>query len=149
VEDPDPAVGQRVDGAEVALSTTSVGEVIRVSPRRMLERAERPLEAGIGGPWLRAVRAATIRRLPQALVIGDVPAAFFRALALSERVGSSPNSPRILAHVGVVNPHSASRRSRALQATFFKQIREKDLRVCQFPSTLTDTRGTIRKPANW
>ena len=52
-------------------------------------------------------------------------------------------------HVGVVNPHPASRRSRALQPTFFKQIREKDLRVCQFASTLRDARGTIHKPATW
>jgi hypothetical protein len=52
-------------------------------------------------------------------------------------------------HVGVVNPHPASRRSRALQPTFFKQIREKDLRVCQFASTLTDARGTIHKPTTW
>jgi hypothetical protein len=51
--------------------------------------------------------------------------------------------------VGVVNPHPASRRSRALQATFFKQLRHSVLRACQLPPGLTDGRGQIRKPAGW
>jgi len=48
MEDADPAVGQRIDGAEVAMSATSVGQVVGMSPRRVLQRAERPLKAGIG-----------------------------------------------------------------------------------------------------
>lgn len=51
--------------------------------------------------------------------------------------------------VGVVNPHPPSRRSRAFTPDFFKQIREKDLKLCQFPTTLSDHHGTIRKPAGW
>jgi uncharacterized LabA/DUF88 family protein len=51
--------------------------------------------------------------------------------------------------VGVVNPHPPSRRSRALQPTFFKQIRSSALAACQFPPALADTRGEIRKPAPW
>jgi len=35
--------------------------------------------------------------------------------------------------VGVVNPHPPARRSRALQPTFFKQIRTSALGACQFP----------------
>lgn len=48
--------------------------------------------------------------------------------------------------VGVVNPHPPARRSRALQPTFFKQIRSSAL-ATQFPAVLTDSRGEIRKPA--
>ena len=51
--------------------------------------------------------------------------------------------------VGVVNPHPPGRRSRAFQPDFFKQIREKDLKMCQFAPTLRDGHGTIRKPAGW
>jgi hypothetical protein len=51
--------------------------------------------------------------------------------------------------VGVVNPHPAARRSRALQPTFFKQLRPSVLPSCQFPPVLQDTRGAIRKPASW
>ncbi len=51
--------------------------------------------------------------------------------------------------VGVVNPHPPARRSRALQPTFFKQIRTSALAACQFPPMLTDARGEIRKPARW
>ena len=51
--------------------------------------------------------------------------------------------------VGVVNPHPPERRSRAFQPDFFKQIREKDLQMCQFAPTLRDAHGTIRKPAGW
>jgi uncharacterized LabA/DUF88 family protein len=51
--------------------------------------------------------------------------------------------------VGVVNPHPPARRSRALQPTFFKQIRSSALASCQFPSLLADTRGEIKKPARW
>ena len=51
--------------------------------------------------------------------------------------------------VGVVNPHPPSRRSRALQATFFKQLRHSVLPACQLPAILTDGTGQIRKPAGW
>ena len=51
--------------------------------------------------------------------------------------------------VGVVNPHPPERRSRAFQPDFFKQIREKDLQMCQFAPTLRDAHGTIQKPAGW
>src|SRR6266540_753040 len=51
--------------------------------------------------------------------------------------------------VGIVNPHPPKRRSRALQPTFFKQIRESALRTCQFPRVLTDADGKIHKPARW
>src|SRR6266511_3125248 len=51
--------------------------------------------------------------------------------------------------VGIVNPHPPKRRSRALQPTFFKQIRESALRTCQFPLVLTDADGKIHKPARW
>jgi uncharacterized LabA/DUF88 family protein len=51
--------------------------------------------------------------------------------------------------VGVVNPHPAARRSRALQPTFFKQLRASTLGACQFPPIITDARGEIRKPTRW
>jgi hypothetical protein len=51
--------------------------------------------------------------------------------------------------VGVVNPHPANRRSRALPATFFKQLRSSVLGACQLPPALTDAKGQIRKPAGW
>jgi hypothetical protein len=51
--------------------------------------------------------------------------------------------------VGVVNPHHAKRRSRALRPTFFKQLRPSVLGACQFPSVMRDSRGAFRKPASW
>ena len=51
--------------------------------------------------------------------------------------------------VGVVNPHPPHRRSRALQPTFFKQLRTSVLAACQFPPAPTDARGEIHKPARW
>jgi hypothetical protein len=51
--------------------------------------------------------------------------------------------------VGVVNPHPPARRSRALQPTFFKQIRPSALAACQFPPVLSDATGEIRKPKRW
>lgn len=51
--------------------------------------------------------------------------------------------------VGVVNPHSANRRSRALQATFFKQLRPSTLAACQLPGLVETPTGTVRKPAAW
>jgi hypothetical protein len=51
---------------------------------------------------------------------------------------------------GVVNPHPASRRSRALQATFFKQLRSGALAASQFPHQVTAPSGRkITKPADW
>ena len=51
---------------------------------------------------------------------------------------------------GVINPHKAGRRSRALQATFFKQLRPSALAASQFPRQVTDSDGrTISKPASW
>jgi uncharacterized LabA/DUF88 family protein len=51
--------------------------------------------------------------------------------------------------VGVVNPHPPARRSRALQPTFFKQIRASALAASQFPPVVRDATGEIRKPARW
>ena len=51
--------------------------------------------------------------------------------------------------VGVVNPHPTFRRSRALQPTFWRQVREPQLRSSQFPPILADARGTIHKPSGW
>jgi len=51
--------------------------------------------------------------------------------------------------VGVVNPHPPARRSRALEPTFFKQLRTSALGACQFPQVLADAKGEIRKPARW
>jgi hypothetical protein len=42
--------------------------------------------------------------------------------------------------VGVVNPHPPARRSRALQPTFWRQVRARQLQRSQFPSILTDAR---------
>lgn len=50
---------------------------------------------------------------------------------------------------GVINPHKASHRSRVLQGTFFKQIRQGALRASQFPETMTDEHGTLTKPRDW
>ena len=51
--------------------------------------------------------------------------------------------------VGVINPHPPEHRSRDLQATFFKQIRQGALRASQFPLVLNDATGEIHKPASW
>jgi uncharacterized LabA/DUF88 family protein len=51
--------------------------------------------------------------------------------------------------VGVLNPHPANRRSRAMAPTFFKQIREPALRASQFPAELADAQGAFRRPAGW
>lgn len=51
--------------------------------------------------------------------------------------------------VGIVNPHPASRRSRALTGTFFKQLRPSVLATCQLPETVADANGSIRKPQGW
>lgn len=51
--------------------------------------------------------------------------------------------------VGVINPHPPARRSRALQPTFWRQVREPQLRRSQVPAVMTDAKGTIRKPPGW
>jgi hypothetical protein len=51
--------------------------------------------------------------------------------------------------VGVVNPHPPARRSRALQPTFWRQVREPQLWRSQFPPVLADGTGSIRKPPEW
>lgn len=51
--------------------------------------------------------------------------------------------------VGVVNPHPAKRRSRSLQSSFFRQLRNGALRRSQFPAMLTDARGSFSKPSSW
>jgi hypothetical protein len=56
---------------------------------------------------------------------------------------------RALGTMGVINPHPASHRSRALKPTFFKQLRPAALRASPFPPVLRDAVGEIRKPARW
>ena len=51
--------------------------------------------------------------------------------------------------VGVLHPHRRHVKELAQAAKFYRPIREKVLKVCQFPPVLTDTAGTITKPTNW
>jgi hypothetical protein len=52
--------------------------------------------------------------------------------------------------VGVVNPHATAKRSRSLEATFFRQLRPSVLRQCQFPEALKDADGrVVNKPPGW
>lgn len=51
--------------------------------------------------------------------------------------------------VGVINPHPAARRSRALRADFFKQLRAGALACSQLPGVMSDARGKIHKPPGW
>ncbi len=54
--------------------------------------------------------------------------------------------------VGVVNPHPKSRRSVTLQKVAswtFQTLNRHHLANSQFPPTLTDSQGTITKPATW
>jgi NYN domain len=53
-------------------------------------------------------------------------------------------------NTGIINPHNASKRSRALQANFFKQLRPAALAASQLPPQITDPSGRkITKPADW
>jgi hypothetical protein len=52
--------------------------------------------------------------------------------------------------VGIVNPHPTGKRSRAIQGTFFRQLRPNVVLQCQFPDVIKDAEGrAIRKPAGW
>lgn len=52
--------------------------------------------------------------------------------------------------VGVLNPHRRyPSKELALHASFVRQIKEKALRGCQFPTELTDVRGKFHKPPEW
>lgn len=50
--------------------------------------------------------------------------------------------------IGVVITDPTTVKSK-LPADFTRRIREKQLKVCQFPPTLTDRFGTIHKPPGW
>ena len=49
--------------------------------------------------------------------------------------------------VGVLNPHKNPSRAIQPHVDFYKPIRQGALQQCQLPEMLTDSRGTIRKPA--
>jgi uncharacterized LabA/DUF88 family protein len=54
--------------------------------------------------------------------------------------------------VGLVNPHNPRFRSRSLLAlnpVFFKQIKLNALKASQFPESLQDASGEIRRPVKW
>jgi uncharacterized LabA/DUF88 family protein len=51
--------------------------------------------------------------------------------------------------VGVINPHPPAKRSRALQPSFFKQLRTGAIVRCQFPDPVIGSHGKIHKPAEW
>jgi hypothetical protein len=54
--------------------------------------------------------------------------------------------------VGVINPHIKRRRSATLQKVAswtFQSINRHHIANSQFPPTLTDSQGTITKPATW
>ncbi len=51
--------------------------------------------------------------------------------------------------VGLLNPHKRFSVELSNVASFRKRVRKGVLAAAQFPETLTDDRGTVRKPAGW
>lgn len=51
--------------------------------------------------------------------------------------------------IGILNPHQQHSVQLKQFATFVKRIRQSDLIASQFPSTLTDAKGTFHKPSDW
>jgi hypothetical protein len=52
--------------------------------------------------------------------------------------------------VGVINPHPTGRRSRSLEATFFRQLRQNVVRQCQLADVVEDANGRpVHKPTGW
>jgi hypothetical protein len=52
--------------------------------------------------------------------------------------------------LGVVNPHPTAKRSRSLEATFFRQLRPNVVRHCQFPDVVKYGDGrAVHKPGGW
>jgi hypothetical protein len=52
--------------------------------------------------------------------------------------------------VGMVNPHPTAKRSRSIDATFFRQLRPGVVRQCQLPDVLKDAEGRpVHKPHGW
>lgn len=54
--------------------------------------------------------------------------------------------------VGIINPHPRGKLSRKLAQValvYIWEINKKVLATCQFPTTLTDSKGTFTKPSTW
>ena len=77
----------------------------------------------------------------------EVAIVFSNDADLKEPINVAKNKLGIA--VGVVNPQQPSKRSLDLEPSFFKQLRKGPVAACQFPETMTDDRGTFRKPAAW
>jgi uncharacterized LabA/DUF88 family protein len=58
-------------------------------------------------------------------------------------------SQRFHKTVGVLNPQKTACKALESSARFYKHIREAALQASQFPTTLTDARGTFHKPPSW
>jgi hypothetical protein len=51
--------------------------------------------------------------------------------------------------VGVLHPHRRHVKELSEVASFYRPIRQRALKDCQFPDEVTDAGGTIRKPSAW
>ena len=51
--------------------------------------------------------------------------------------------------VGILNPHLTASRALLPHCDFIKQIRAGVLHASQFPTTMTDAKGTFTKPPTW
>lgn len=58
-------------------------------------------------------------------------------------------SQRFQKTVGVLNPQKTPCKALESAARFYKHIREAAVQASQFPTTLTDSRGTFHKPPSW
>jgi hypothetical protein len=113
-----------------------------------------------GGPWFAEVLRTEEKGSDVNLATYLLADAFRRdaeAFVIVSNDSDLTKPMRIVRHelgmvVGILNPQPPQKRSRALlscKPTFFKQIRSGALAASQFPPTLTDTTGTITKPAGW
>jgi hypothetical protein len=81
MQDADEAIGNGTQGLVVRLTAAAVIVVEAPDTGRGPERGVCPAEAHVRQVPLRATRASTVRRVPEARVIGAVPAYALRALA--------------------------------------------------------------------
>ncbi len=51
--------------------------------------------------------------------------------------------------VGIINPHKQPSQRLVKYGSFFRQIRKGVLAASQFPNTLQDANGVLRRPASW
>jgi hypothetical protein len=152
----DPGQQRRQELYLRALATSPIVDIVfgrfLTNKRRRLLANGSPDNPEYAEVWITEEKGSDVNLATH--LVADAFLGYFQAAAVITNDSDLVEPIRVVQRelglpVGVINPHKKRCHQLTREAAFFRQIREGVLAASQFPPTLSDGSGIIRKPESW